>query len=161
VLQKVGRRVRSRLDALFVVNVHVQIGTVLLGERNAFIVDERGVLNRRDPRPDRILDAFGRMRVRFDAHAEIAGLFDGGAPMGRDANEGVANSYGEVFGYPGLYVADGSLMPGPVGPNPDDRAHIGNAAATGIATTPAQYEIAAHNYYQQQDKTPAAKQSKQ
>ncbi len=42
----------------------------------------------------------------------------GGAPMGRDENEGVANSYGEVFGYPGLYVADGSLMPGPVGPNP-------------------------------------------
>jgi cholesterol oxidase len=42
----------------------------------------------------------------------------GGAPMGRDANEGVADSYGEVFGYPGLYVADGSLMPGPVGPNP-------------------------------------------
>jgi cholesterol oxidase len=28
------------------------------------------------------------------------------------------DSYGEVFGYPGLYVADGSVMPGPVGPNP-------------------------------------------
>jgi cholesterol oxidase len=23
-----------------------------------------------------------------------------------------------VFGHPGLYVADGSVMPGPVGPNP-------------------------------------------
>lgn len=42
----------------------------------------------------------------------------GGASMGRDENEGVANSYGEVFGYPGLYIADGSLLPGPVGPNP-------------------------------------------
>ena len=42
----------------------------------------------------------------------------GGASMGRDENEGVANRYGEVFGYPGLYIADGSLMPGPVGPNP-------------------------------------------
>jgi cholesterol oxidase len=26
--------------------------------------------------------------------------------------------YGEVFGHPGLYIADGSVMPGPVGPNP-------------------------------------------
>ena len=42
----------------------------------------------------------------------------GGCPMGRDASEGVVDSYGEVFGYPGLYVADGSVMPGPVGVNP-------------------------------------------
>ncbi len=42
----------------------------------------------------------------------------GGAPMGRTAAEGVVNSYGEVFNYPGLYVADGAVMPGPVGPNP-------------------------------------------
>jgi cholesterol oxidase len=42
----------------------------------------------------------------------------GGCPMGRDKAEGVVDSYGEVFDYPGLYVADGSVMPGPVGPNP-------------------------------------------
>ena len=42
----------------------------------------------------------------------------GGCPMGSTANDGVVNSYGEVFGYPGLYVVDGSVMPGPVGPNP-------------------------------------------
>jgi cholesterol oxidase len=42
----------------------------------------------------------------------------GGCPMGRDATEGVVGSDGEVFGYPGLYVADGSVMPGPVGANP-------------------------------------------
>jgi cholesterol oxidase len=42
----------------------------------------------------------------------------GGAPMGRFPSEGVVDSYGNVFGYPGLYVADGSVMPGPVGPNP-------------------------------------------
>lgn len=42
----------------------------------------------------------------------------GGCPMGRNAKEGVVDSYGEVFGYPNLYVADGSVMPGPVGPNP-------------------------------------------
>lgn len=42
----------------------------------------------------------------------------GGAPMGRDATEGVCNEYGEVFGYPGLHVLDGALLPGPVGANP-------------------------------------------
>jgi cholesterol oxidase len=42
----------------------------------------------------------------------------GGCPMGADARSGVVDSCGEVFGYPGLFVADGSIMPGPVGPNP-------------------------------------------
>jgi cholesterol oxidase len=42
----------------------------------------------------------------------------GGCPMGRDAAEGVVDAHGEVFGHPGLFVADGSVMPGPVGPNP-------------------------------------------
>jgi cholesterol oxidase len=42
----------------------------------------------------------------------------GGAPMARSAAEGVVDAWGEVFGHPGLYVADGSVMPGPVGPNP-------------------------------------------
>ncbi len=42
----------------------------------------------------------------------------GGAPMGRSPAEGVVDPDGNVFGYPGLYVADGSVMPGPVGPNP-------------------------------------------
>jgi cholesterol oxidase len=42
----------------------------------------------------------------------------GGAPMGRDADEGVVDAWGNVFGYPGLHIADGSVMPGPTGPNP-------------------------------------------
>ncbi len=43
----------------------------------------------------------------------------GGCPMGRNSAEGVVNSHGAVFGCPpGLYVVDGSVMPGPVGPNP-------------------------------------------
>ena len=42
----------------------------------------------------------------------------GGAPMGRDPAAGVCDAYGEVFGYPGLYIADGAAMPGPVGANP-------------------------------------------
>ncbi|MGH2510047.1 MAG: GMC family oxidoreductase, partial [Ktedonobacteraceae bacterium] len=42
----------------------------------------------------------------------------GGCPMGRNRNEGVVDSYGRVFNYPDLYIADGSVMPGPVGANP-------------------------------------------
>ena len=32
----------------------------------------------------------------------------GGCIMGNDQRTGVVNSWGEVFGYPNLYVADGS-----------------------------------------------------
>ena len=42
----------------------------------------------------------------------------GGVPMGRHVAEGVCDADGQVFGFPGLYVLDGSLMPGPVGANP-------------------------------------------
>jgi cholesterol oxidase len=42
----------------------------------------------------------------------------GGCPMGRDPDEGVVDGYGRVFGYPDLFVSDGSVMPGPVGANP-------------------------------------------
>src|SRR4051812_19538885 len=42
----------------------------------------------------------------------------GGCPMGRNPHEGVVDPYGRVFGADGLYVADGSIMPGPVGANP-------------------------------------------
>ncbi|MGZ4439848.1 MAG: GMC oxidoreductase [Gaiellaceae bacterium] len=43
----------------------------------------------------------------------------GGCPMGMSAEEGVVDHLtGQVFGYPGLHVADGSVMPGPVGANP-------------------------------------------
>jgi cholesterol oxidase len=42
----------------------------------------------------------------------------GGCPMGADDREGVVDSYGRVFNYPGLYIVDGSVMPGPTGVNP-------------------------------------------
>jgi cholesterol oxidase len=42
----------------------------------------------------------------------------GGCPMGRDRKEGVVDSYGRVFGHPGFVIADGSILPGSVGPNP-------------------------------------------
>jgi len=42
----------------------------------------------------------------------------GGCAMGAHASEGVVDSYGQVFNYPGFYIADGSVMPGPTGSNP-------------------------------------------
>jgi cholesterol oxidase len=42
----------------------------------------------------------------------------GGCAMGRSAEDGVVDSYGRVFGAEALYVADGSILPGPVGVNP-------------------------------------------
>jgi cholesterol oxidase len=42
----------------------------------------------------------------------------GGCPMSIDPRHGVVDEGGQVHGYPGLYVADGSVMPGPVGANP-------------------------------------------
>ncbi len=44
----------------------------------------------------------------------------GGCPMGRDEREGVVDSHGRVFNYPNLLIVDGSIMPGPVGPNPSN-----------------------------------------
>jgi cholesterol oxidase len=42
----------------------------------------------------------------------------GGCAMGTSASEGVVDTWGEVFGRRGLFVTDGAVLPGPVGPNP-------------------------------------------
>ena len=42
----------------------------------------------------------------------------GGAPMGRDAGEGVLNENFEVHNYGGLYIIDGSIVPANPGVNP-------------------------------------------
>ncbi len=42
----------------------------------------------------------------------------GGCRMGRSDAESVVDAYGRVFNHPGLHVADGAVMPGPVGANP-------------------------------------------
>jgi cholesterol oxidase len=42
----------------------------------------------------------------------------GGCPMGEDVSRGVVSPDGQVFGYPNLYVTDGSIVPTAIGPNP-------------------------------------------
>ena len=68
----------------------------------------------------------------------------GGAPMGRSSTEGVVDPMGRVFGHPGLYVADGSVMPGTVGPNPSlTIAALAERFAQGILEEPRETPIAA------------------
>ncbi|MBN9108238.1 MAG: GMC family oxidoreductase [Pseudonocardia sp.] len=42
----------------------------------------------------------------------------GGCPMGTSPADGVVDGHGHAFGHPGLFVADGSVMPTAVGANP-------------------------------------------
>ncbi|WP_433337248.1 GMC oxidoreductase [Spirillospora sp. CA-294931] len=81
------------------------------------------------------VDLFDRMRRTMQGLADVLGADYadnpmwfrkriitvhplGGSPMGHHPGEGVCDAFGEVFGFPGLYIADGAAMPGPVGPNP-------------------------------------------
>jgi cholesterol oxidase len=48
----------------------------------------------------------------------ITAHFMGGVPLGRDENEGVVDIDFQVHNYPGLYIIDGSIMPGNPGVNP-------------------------------------------
>ena len=42
----------------------------------------------------------------------------GGAPIGRDADEGLVDENFQIHNYPGLYIIDGSIMPANPGVNP-------------------------------------------
>ncbi len=42
----------------------------------------------------------------------------GGCPMGEHRDSGVVDTFGRVFGHERLSIADGSILPGPVGANP-------------------------------------------
>lgn len=85
--------------------------------------------------PDTSREYFRRVRdtARDVAHALGARAIDnptwllgklvtvhplGGCPMATGPGTGVVNAEGEVFGHPGLYVVDGSILPGPIGANP-------------------------------------------
>jgi len=70
--------------------------------------------------------AFAEKTNGISAGSITEGLFNvsstahllGGCPMGRNSSEGVIDTECRVFNYPGLYVVDGSVMPGNPGLNP-------------------------------------------
>lgn len=55
----------------------------------------------------------------------------GGVPMADDPAGGVVDSFGRVFGYDGLHVLDGSIIPSPLGANPSKT--IAALAERGVA----------------------------
>jgi cholesterol oxidase len=58
----------------------------------------------------------------------------GGCAMAASPTDGVVDAWGRVFGEPGLHVADGSVMPGPTGPNPSlTIAALADRFATALA----------------------------
>ncbi len=66
-------------------------------------------------------DALGGtfMRDPLDrTHRSISVHMVGGCPMALDPSAGVVDPWGRVYGHRGLWIADGSVMPGPVGVNP-------------------------------------------
>jgi cholesterol oxidase len=61
----------------------------------------------------------GRMWRPLGRYARLVTVHPlGGCGMGATPREGVVDPSGRVFGAEDLYVADGSIMPGPVGANP-------------------------------------------
>ncbi len=61
----------------------------------------------------------------------------GGCAMGESVLDSVVDSVGAVHGAPGLYIVDGSVMPGPVGANPSlTIAAFANRAASAILGLP-------------------------
>lgn len=57
---------------------------------------------------------FSEVLLKTPATAHILG----GCRIGEDASSGVLNTQHEVFGYPGLYVCDGSVIPSNLAVNP-------------------------------------------
>lgn len=73
---------------------------------------------------------------RFNFHQVITAHPLGGSAMAVSAKEGVVDANCEVFGHPGLFIADGSVMPSAVGPNPSlTIAAIADRAADHIIAT--------------------------
>ena len=56
--------------------------------------------------------------VRFDAGSVMTAHPMGGCRISDDATQGVVDGTGQVHGYPGLYIADASVFPQPVGVPP-------------------------------------------
>ncbi len=86
--EKVRRGGGIGFDAFLVVDIHVEVGAVLLRQCDTLIVDERGMLDRCNAGSNGVLDALGRVGVRLDAETETCGLFDGGAQFLRGEFDG-------------------------------------------------------------------------
>ena len=64
------------LNALFVVDIHVEIGSMLLGKGNAFVVDQSRMFDGSYARTNCVLDSLGVVGVRFHSETEVVGFVD-------------------------------------------------------------------------------------
>jgi cholesterol oxidase len=67
---------------------------------------------------DRIGGTAGNLLLEVLGNRSTTAHILGGAVLGSDATQGVCDAQGRVFGYDGLYVADGSAVPANLGVNP-------------------------------------------
>ena len=65
-----------------------------------------------------LLDVWTRIVTTVPPRRTITTHSLGGCPMGKNSAYGVVDKHGEAFGHPGLFVADGSVLPAPVGAHP-------------------------------------------
>ncbi len=61
-----------------------------------------------------VMGSLGENLLNMPTTAHILG----GAPVGRDASEGVVDEKFEIHNYPGLFIVDGTIMPANPGVNP-------------------------------------------
>ena len=66
----------------------------------------------------RVGEAYGAQKTMVDDRAITTAHPMGGAAIANTPNEGVVDHSGEVFGHPGLFVADGAAFPAPPGVPP-------------------------------------------
>jgi cholesterol oxidase len=134
VREKVFPHWARRTTILLVMQAQDNFLTMRWGKRASGLLGQGTVTSRATsrPAPSEVPVAHAMAR-RFAAETDgtaVASwselLFDmsitahllGGCPMGRTADEGVVQSNGEAFHYPGLFVLDGSIVPGNPGVNP-------------------------------------------
>jgi cholesterol oxidase len=60
----------------------------------------------------------GNVALDILVNTPVTAHIMGGVPIGKSARDGVVNESGEVFGYQGLRVLDGSIIPGNLAVNP-------------------------------------------
>jgi cholesterol oxidase len=110
-------------------------GTMTLGKPRRFFFFRRHKRLQVDWREKNSAEYFKRVEVAMrDIGKALDGTVDpsalsrlgrtitvhplGGCPMGDSARTGVVDEFGRVYGYHNLFIADGSVMPAPIGANP-------------------------------------------
>ncbi|MBJ7470857.1 MAG: GMC family oxidoreductase [Solirubrobacteraceae bacterium] len=115
-------------------------GRVKLGRRGQIDIDfdpadSQLLYDRMDETLQEVAEAVGGKPVFNLAHGPLGKFIIahplGGVPMADDPADGVVDDFGRVYGYDGLHVLDGSIIPSPLGANPSKT--IAALAERGVA----------------------------